>query len=273
MSRGPLHASPGKTRFDEIYDAPDPRAYFRRLAPLEYEIPHHAQEVFRRDRAARAAACGPGGAVTVLDLCCSYGINAALLNHHLTLAELYAHYTGPAVADLSTAELIAYDRAFYASRRRADASPVVGLDAAQRAVGYALAVGLLDEAYAENLEHAPPSEPLRRAVARTGLITVTGGISYITRRTFDALLGCARVPVWVSAFALRTVSYAPVAAALAAHGLVTVSDASRAYRQRLFTDAAERDCAIEQVVLAGHDPAGLESAGRYHARLYQSRPR
>lgn len=39
MSPGPSHSSPGKTRFDEIYDAPDPRAYFRRLAPLEYEIP------------------------------------------------------------------------------------------------------------------------------------------------------------------------------------------------------------------------------------------
>lgn len=209
----------------------------------------------------------------MLDLCCSYGINAALLNHHLTLAELYAHYTGPEAAELSTAELIAYDRSFYASRRRADASPVVGLDAAQHAVGYALAVGLLDEAYAENLELAPPSEPLRRAIARTGLITVTGGIGYIGHRTFEALLGCARLPVWVSAFALRTVSYAPVGSALAAHGLVTVSDASRAYRQRLFTGPDERDCAIGQVVLAGHDPAGLESAGRYHARLYQSRPR
>lgn len=273
MSRAPSHVSRGKSRFDEIYDAPDPRAYFRRLAPLEYEIPHHAQEVFRHDRAARAAACGPGGPVTVLDLCCSYGINAALLNHHVTLAELYAHYTSPRVADFSTAELIAYDRAFYAARRRADASPVAGLDAARRAVGYALAVGLLDEAYAENLEHAPPSGPLRRTVARTGLITVTGGIGYISHRTFEALLGCARQPVWVSAFALRTVSYATVGSALAAHGLVTVSDPARAYRQRLFTGSAERDYAIGQVLLAGHDPAGLEDTGRYHARLYQSRPR
>ncbi len=38
----------GKSRFDDIYDRPDPRAYFQRLAPLEYEIPHHAQPVFRQ---------------------------------------------------------------------------------------------------------------------------------------------------------------------------------------------------------------------------------
>lgn len=272
MSRGTSHVSAGKTRFDDIYDEPDPRAYFRRLAPLEYEIPHHAQEVFRRDLARRAAAHGPGGPVTVLDLCCSYGINAALLNHHLTLAELYAHYTAPEAEHLSVAELIARDRRFYAARRRADATPVIGLDAARHAVGYALAVGLLDEAYAENLEALPPSGQLRAAVARTGLITVTGGISYITHRTFEALLGCADEPLWVSAFALRTVSYEPVRAALAAHGLVTESDPSRAYPQRLFTGSVERDHAIGQTVLAGHDPIGLESAGRYHARLYQSRP-
>ena len=43
----------GKTRFDDIYDRPDPRSYFARLAPLEDEIPHQAQPVFRR--AERAA--------------------------------------------------------------------------------------------------------------------------------------------------------------------------------------------------------------------------
>ncbi|MFI9781774.1 hypothetical protein ACIHCV_45615 [Streptomyces sp. NPDC051956] len=45
---------------------------------------------------------------------------------------------------------------------------------------YALAVGPLDEAYDENLEHHQPSPRLRRAVADTGLITVTGGVGYIT---------------------------------------------------------------------------------------------
>ncbi|EST36825.1 hypothetical protein [Streptomyces roseochromogenus] len=45
----------GKARFDDIYDRPDPRAYFRRLAPLEYEIPHHAQPVFRQAATERTA--------------------------------------------------------------------------------------------------------------------------------------------------------------------------------------------------------------------------
>ncbi|MEV0261764.1 hypothetical protein AB0I49_10510 [Streptomyces sp. NPDC050617] len=270
MTAGRISAASGKTRFDDIYDAPDPRAYFRRLAPLDYEIPHHAQEVFRRTRAERAAAAG--GPVTVLDLCCSYGINAALLNHDLTLGDLYAHYTGPEAEALTTAELVERDKAFYAARRRADATPAIGLDTAENAVRYALAVGLLDQAYAENLERVPPSTALAGAVARTGLITVTGGIGYITHRTIDALLDCARTPLWVSAFVLRTVAYGPIASSLAGHGLATRQDLSRTYPQRLFSDRAEQLGALEQVRLAGGDPTGLETEGRYHTRLYQSRP-
>ncbi|MEC4019348.1 hypothetical protein [Streptomyces sp. H27-D2] len=264
--------TPGKTRFDHIYNEADPRAYFRRLAPLQYEIPQQAQDVFRRTRAERAAVSGGADGVTVLDVCCSYGINAALLNHDLTLADLYAHYTNPEVDDLTSAELIQRDKEFYASRRRADATRVIGLDAADNAVRYAVAVGLLDEAYTDNLEHVPPSAGLRSAVEGVGLITVTGGVGYITERTFEALLRCVREPVWVSAFVLRTVLYQPVITSLEAFGLRTETDFSRTYPQRLFAGAAEQKSAIEQVLLAGEDPAGLEAEGRYHTRLHQSRP-
>jgi SAM-dependent methyltransferase len=272
MAPSPVGTASGKTRFDDIYNEPDPRAYVRRLAPLEYEIPHHAQGVFRRTRADRSAADGTDGPVTVLDLCCSYGFNAALLNHDVTLAELYAHYTSHEAEALTPAELIEHDKKFYASRRRADAAPVIGLDTADNAVQYARAVGLLDEAYAENLEHHPPSPRLRRAVAGAGLITVTGGVGYITHRTFQALLECRREPVWVSAFVLRTVPYQPVIAELAAKGLTTETDSAQTYPQRLFTSAAEQRRAVELVLRAGDDPTGLEADGRYHTRLYQSRP-
>jgi hypothetical protein len=41
-----------------------------------------------------------------------------------------------------------------AARRRTDAAAVVGLDASADAVRHALAVGLLDEAHAENLYYS-----------------------------------------------------------------------------------------------------------------------
>ncbi|MET7380330.1 hypothetical protein ABZT08_16180 [Streptomyces sp. NPDC005526] len=266
-------AAGGKARFDDIYGRPDPRAYFTRLAPLEYEIPHHAQPVFRQVAAERTAlddARTPGPAV--LDVCCSYGINAALLNHDVTLAEMYERYTSPGTRAMSTAELTASDKAFYAARRRPDAVPVFGLDVAAPAVRYALEVGLLDAAFSDDLERASPGPRLRRALAEVGLVTVTGGGSYITARTFTALLEGARRPVWVSAFVLRTVSYQPIARALAAHGLRTTVDASRTYPQRLFTDERERRYAITAVRALGRDPAGREESGRFHTLHYESRP-
>jgi hypothetical protein len=263
----------GKARFDEIYDRPDPRTYFRRLAPLEYEIPHHAQPVFRRAAAERAALDdGHPGRPAVLDVCCSYGINAALLNHDITLADLYGRYTSPARQELSTARLAEQDREFYAERRRPDAVPVFGLDVAAPAVRYALEVGLLDAAFTDDLEQGPPGPALRDALADVGLVTLTGGGSYVTARTFTALLDGARRPVWVSAFVLRTVSYQPVVDALAAHGLRTTLDASRTYPQRRFTDEREREFAVTAVRALGHDPAGREESGRFHSLHYESRP-
>jgi hypothetical protein len=263
----------GKARFDDIYDQPDPRAYFRRLAPLEYEIPHHAQPVFRQVAAERAALDdGHPRPPAVLDVCCSYGINAALLNHDVTLAEMYERYTSPDLQSLSTAELAARDKVFYAERRRPDAVPAFGLDVAAAAVHYAVEVGLLDAAFTDDLEQGSPSPALSRALAEVGLITLTGGGSYITARTFTALLDGTRRPVWVSAFVLRTVSYQPIVRALAAHGLRTTLDVSRTYPQRLFNDERERRFALEAVRALGRDPAGIEEDGRFHSLRYESRP-
>ncbi|WP_318211967.1 MULTISPECIES: hypothetical protein [unclassified Streptomyces] len=262
----------GKTRFDDIYDRADPRAYFTRLAPLEYEIPHHAQAVFRRTAAQREAlADGGAGRPAVLDVCCSYGVNAALLNHDVTLAELYARYTGERARAMSTDELAAWDREFYAARRRPESYPVYGLDVAPRAVAYAHRVGLLDAGFTDDLEHSKPGPELNQALEQVGLITVSGGGSYVTDRTFTALLTGVRRPLWVSAFVLRTVSYAPTAEVLSAHGLHTAGDPTRTWPQRMFTDARERQYALDTLRDRGIDPVGREDKGRFHAVLHESR--
>jgi hypothetical protein len=258
----------GRTPFDNIYDRPDPRGFFGSLGRFDYQTPHHAQTIFRRLVAARARS----GPVTVVDLCCSYGINAALLNHHLTLADLYVRYTSPQVVALDTIELIEYDKDFYAARRRDDAVPVVGLDIATSAIDYALAVGLLDTGFAENLETDTASPALLHAVGAASLITVTGGASFLTAHTFHQLLHAAIEPVWVAAFALRTGSYQPIAAALAEHGLVTEVDLEHTIIQRRFTDLDEQRYAVAAVTATGADPTGKETQGYYHAALHLSRP-
>jgi hypothetical protein len=262
-----------RTGFDHVYDEPDPRAFFRALGAFEYQTPHHAQGVFRR----LVAAVGSSGAVerpvTVLDLCCSYGINAALLNHDLTLAELYARYTGPDTAALSTAELIASDRAFYAARRRpqTEVAHVIGLDPAGHAIAYARAVGLLDDGFAENLETTAPSPALLHAARHLRLITVTGGASFLSPRTFRHLLDNTRHPVWVAAFVLRTGSYHPIADELATWGLVT-EISTGTFPQRRFTSPAEQQYALDAVTATGHDPHEKETHGSFHTTLHLSRP-
>lgn len=270
--RTPQTDAQGMTRFDDAYDQPDPRAYFRALRPWGYQTPHHAQSVFRRLLAARTAAEREQGPATVLDLCCSYGINAALLHHDLTLEELYEHYAAADAAALTTVELKERDRSFYAARRRPDAVRVIGLDMAAHAVFYARAVGLLDEGFAENLEAGPPSRALLRAVRHTRLITVTGGASFLSGRTFTPLLASIEGPVWVAAFVLRTGSYRPIARSLADHGLVTEKLTAPTFPQRRFTGEQERRYAVDAVTAAGEDPRGKESDGAFHTALYLSRP-
>lgn len=261
-----------KHDFDDVYDAGDPRAYVRALAPLDYRIPQHAHGVFCELAEARRLAAG-GDAVTVTDLCCSYGINAALLKHTCTLEDLYQRYCSEKFEALSSDELAACDAGFYAERRRPSAPRVVGLDLAANAVSYALRAGLLDAGYSENLEEAEPSAALQRDLAGTDLVTVTGGVGYIGPSTFDRVLthvASDRIP-WVAAFVLRWVDYEPVAETLARHGLVTERLSGRTFPQRRFADDSERDFVLSTLADLGIDPDGKEAGGEHHTYFYLSR--
>ncbi|MFW6033929.1 MAG: hypothetical protein ACOC9R_02230, partial [bacterium] len=192
----------GKANFDEIYVQPDPREYFRRLGDLDYEVPQHGKQVFRRVLDAH-----PSDRPTVIDLCCSYGVNGALLGCDLDLSDLYSRYTSPEVAAMTTAELLEADRAFYSERRRPDAPTIVGIDASEPAVKYALGAELLDAGVVEDLERNEPSATLSDLLNGADVFTVTGGIGYITERTVGRLLDATppeRRP-WFVALCLRTV--------------------------------------------------------------------
>ena len=265
------HAKDGKARFDHIYNQPDPRPYFQTLEEFGYEIPGHGQAMFTLLVAKLREQRGRKD-LTVLDLCCSYGVNAALLNHELTLDALYQRYRSPVLAALSSQELAAADAEFYPQWRRESPLQVVGIDTAEQAVGYAARAGLLVEASHENLESKDPSERLSRRLRDVGLITVTGGIGYISERTFESVLSVTGGTPWVAAFALRWVSFDPIAAVLDQHGLVTEKLTTKTFVQRRFTGEAERTYVLEELTRLGIDPTGKEEGGHYHADFYLSRP-
>lgn len=262
-------ATDGKADFEELYEQPDPRAYYRGLGALGYEVPEHGRRVF--DDVIRALAVERP---TIVDLCCSYGVNAALMKHDLRLDELYDHYCAEDLTEVPSDALAVIDRDFFANHRRDEVPTVIGVDIATAAVTYAERAGLLDAGFAENLEINDPSSDLVAASSDADLITVTGGVGYITERTFDRLVGHAErdVAPWVASLCLRTVSYDSVAESLASHGLVTEQLEDVTFPQRQFADVGERDAALARLETLGIDPTGRESEGRYHVDVYVSRP-
>jgi hypothetical protein len=258
-----------KESFDDIYAEPDPRGYYAGLGSLDYEVPQHGQRVFSAVLDALDVE-----RPTVVDLCCSYGVNAALLKHDLDLDDLYRHYRAAQHAGVTSDALADIDREFFAQHERNVMPRVIGLDVAAPAIEYAVRVGLLDAGAVENLETAGPSAELAERLAAADLITVTGGVGYITERTFDGILDCvdeARQP-WVACLCLRTVSYQPVADCLARHGLVTEHLPEVTFPQRRFASEAEREYALGELSVLGVDPEGKEDDGRYHVNVYLSRP-
>jgi hypothetical protein len=110
-----------KARFDDIHDSRDPRAYFRTLGALDYEIPQLAQPAVQSVMTALPDRAGQAPApLRVLDVCCSYGVNAALLRTDVTLAELFDRYSSEALAKLTPTEVAEQDAHFFpaAGQRR-----------------------------------------------------------------------------------------------------------------------------------------------------------
>lgn len=267
------HTQPGKASFDDVYDQPDPRPYYRTLREIGYVLPGLAQPVFGALLAERRAQRESDDLV-VADICCSYGVNAALMNHDVDLDDLFEHYSDPRLDGCTRAEVLEADAQFYGDRRRETAAEVTGFDIAGQAVTYGVDSGLLAHGVDTNLEEATLGRDLGATVADTDLVTITGGVGYVTHRTFSQIVGAVetdRKP-WVAAFALRWVDYEPVADVLADAGLETEQVEGAVFRQRRFTDAAEREYALRELRERGVDPTDVEDTGWFHANLFVSRP-
>lgn len=268
---GAHHQKAGKASFEHIYDLEDPREYFNTLGSMGYAAPRHGYDLF----STLAENMGPAGEeLTIVDVCCSYGINGALLKYDVDLEDLYARYGSDEAARMTSEELAESDREFYGARHRKDAPRVIGLDVAENAIAYGVSAGMLDDGVAENLEDHEPSEKLRRLVSDADLITVTGGVGYITGSTFERLLQSlpeGKKP-WIAALALRWVDFGPLAELFSRYGYVTERLEGHTFEQRRFADEAEQEYVCDELSKMGVSPEGKENEGSYHAYFYLSRP-
>lgn len=261
-----------KANLDHIYNQPDPRAYFRELRKLDYAIPGNAKPLFealiaqlQNDR---------DDTIHVLDLGCSYGVNAALLKHDLTMSDLYDHWASPVSADAEPDDVLARDRRFFDTQSEAEIE-VTGLDVAENAIAFAEEAGILDSGIAANLEVETLPDAAQADLASVDLVTSTGCIGYVTEKSFERLLPAitqGQSP-WMANFVLRLFPFEPIERTLADWGYVTEKLDDHSFPQRRFVDDEERDGVLRQLRDRGIDPGGKEADGHLHAEFFLSRPR
>ncbi|WP_245717279.1 class I SAM-dependent methyltransferase [Nocardia jejuensis] len=256
----------GKASFDDIYERPDPREYYARMSELDYRIPELAKPHFQQLIEDHHAATGIA-APTVLDIGCSYGVNAALLRLDVGMKDLVASY-----GTQSTAELVARDREVLAEGDLLPNVRFLGMDASGPALKYAQDAGFLHGIVHADLESADPTEEQRALLASADLVISTGCVGYVTDAT---LLRVARAHggklPWMAHFVLRMFSFEPIAAQLATLGYRTEL-APGVFQQRRFASDDEQSGVLNTLEANGIDTEGLESDGWLYAQLYLSRP-
>jgi SAM-dependent methyltransferase len=256
----------GKVDFERIYTHADPRAYFTTLRALDYRIPQQAAPYFRQlINQYRVSQRIP--VPTVLDVGCSYGVNAALYRRGVGIDVLYDQYGGYSG---SRAALVERDRDLVSAGVRDVCW--VGLDPSRPALAYAVETGLLDAAVHADLESADPTTQERAILGSADLVVSTGCLGYVTDRTLLRIVSAnAERQPWMAHFVLRVFPFDSIADRLGELGYRTVS-VDGVFRQRRFASAREQHQMLQAMGRAGVDTDGVETDGWLYARLYVSRP-
>lgn len=259
-----------KTSLDHVYNRPDPRAYFRELHSLGYDIPGAAKPIFQK--VISQLEQQKKDTVQILDIGCSYGINAALLKHDLSMTELYDHWEhAPRV---TPGELVTYDREFLDRLDRAANIEVIGLDPAENAILFAEQTGVLDKGLIADLETQPLPPDAVPDLAPIDLVMSTGAVGYVTEKSFDKLLPAvvAESHPWFANFVLRMFPFDPIEQKLSEWGFVTEKLEGQTFIQRQFANEQEQEQVMRQLAERGIDPSGKEADGSLHAEFFLSRP-
>ncbi len=259
------------TIYDDIYDLPDCRAYYRAMDHAGFRTAHFAVAAFRDALAALKAERGLAHA-RVVDFASGYGIAAQLMRHDVTLDDVLKRYSDGRFDEATTEDVIASDKAWLAAADREEGDRYIGIDIAGDALGYGEAVGIFDAAFAENLQDAQPSAPLAAELAEADLIVECGSVAHMLPGALDHLLSaCTRKP-WVITSPIRGNDTQDALDVLAAHGMVVNRNITAPFPHRAFSNADEQARAIENARARGYETDGFEGDGRFHAQIFLAKP-
>lgn len=261
-----------KADMDHIYNQADPRSYFSELEKLSYAIPKTANPIFKALIDSRKRALGRP--VHVLDLGCSYGVNAALLKYDVSMEALYDHWRKKEQIGASSEAIVTAGRRFFSSLPKIPGVEVTGIDQAENAIAFGTNAGLLDNGFVVNLETQDVRASERQLLTSVDLVISTGCIGYVTEKSFDRLLPIVaqNQPPWIANFVLRSFPFDAIEKSLSKWGYATEKLEDRTFFQRMFASQTEQDQIVGKLVELGIDPRDKEANGKLVAELYVSYP-
>ena len=260
----------GKVILDEVYKRKTPSSYYRAIERLDYSLPQLANPVFMKTLECLAQVSNKSK-LKVVDLGCSYGINATLLKWDFHLNEIFSHYKNGSAEHVQRNEYVRRDQEFF-NKNKSRNLDVIGVDISKNALDYAFEANILDGAVCGNFENRALDSEQGAKVRDADLIISTGCIGYVTQKTVAALLD-AIVPKkpWMMHFVLRTFSFEDVERMISNRGYTTIK-CRQPVRQRKFASSEEQQKAGERLSAMSVDTKGYEEDGWYYADFFLSRP-
>ena len=259
----------GKTVFDDIYVAPDPRAYCVAMQSLDYAIPERAQPMFDelfqhyREKTSKKS-------LRVLDVGSSYGINAALLRTKFTLADFFSRYTSDEAQACSSQELLQRDQAVYQSI--VSDIDVIGFDISSPALTYAKDAGLIVDAVQADLEQDDISNVQAKKLAAIDCIISSGCIGYVTTKTLAKIMdACAPCTPWMAHCILRMFPLDEFMDFFQARGY-HIEINPEPVAQRRFASEDEQAQVLSRLKVLGVDPTGYEDKGWLYSWVVKATP-
>jgi SAM-dependent methyltransferase len=261
-----------KSNMNHIYDQSDPREYFSELRKHDYVIPDGAKPIFQELIANLRQQRKDN--IHILDLGCSYGVNAAMLKHDLSMPELYDHWCDDVPAKATSREVVEADRRYFSNLDEQAEITVTGFDQANSAITFGEKSGLLDVGLAINLETDPLPNAATENLAQVDLVISTGCVGYLTEKSFERLLPAltqGQSP-WIGNFVLQMFPFDAIEETLDDWGYETEKLEGQSFIQRDFVSAEEKRQVFEQLRSRGIDPETADTNDQIRAEFYLSRP-
>jgi SAM-dependent methyltransferase len=256
-----------KHDFTEEYNAPSPRNLFAVYRNLDYKVPYHIEH-FLAALIRFARRVDGADATTLVDIGCSYGINALMLKYGCPYTRL-----SETVLDFATHE----ENLYQALRRQGDpvkGIKVIGLDPSINAIRFCERGSLQDYSFCVNLEVEEIPAEAHEPLGRASFILSSGVYGYISEVTTQkvVLATADRESLWVCNFVLRPIDYSPTIRVLEALGFATET-APVLFPHRRFSSDTEREATIAFNRQKGINPAPEIATNYLYTRLYISRCR